>query len=166
MATQSSWSKNIPRPSEVEVDVVGQVDQRRFVGARLVFEAQLVVIGQPVGYGRRQIARIALLTVTAKVGEPDPPSCATSGRERPPRRLGRNPSSSVNVIWRRVLAANLYSTPSSVNRASAIRLATRPITAAGAGKAFHVSVEGFGSEHDIGSAPVRSGTCISVMIAP
>ena len=56
---------------QVEVGVVGHVDDGRPVGARRVVESQLVVIGQRIGHRRGHVAGITVFTVDAQVREFD-----------------------------------------------------------------------------------------------
>lgn len=54
---------------EVEVAVVGQVEHGRFVGAGLVVDAQLVVVGEAIGHFGGEVAGEAHFTVRRQIGQ-------------------------------------------------------------------------------------------------
>src|SRR5712691_11117936 len=59
-------------PGKIEVGVLRQVHDGRFVGRRFVVDCQLVAIGQGVGDARRERARVPFLAVSARVRERNP----------------------------------------------------------------------------------------------
>ena len=83
---------------EVEVGVVGQVDDRRRVGRRVVVDPQLVVVGQGVGDLDLERAGVALLAVRAGVAEPQADAVAVGDLARPPRRLVEALLAAVQVV--------------------------------------------------------------------
>ena len=67
---------------EVEVTMLRQVDVRRPVGGGLIFDHELVRLGQLVADGRRQRAGVTLFTVGADVADNDHAVPATRTRRR------------------------------------------------------------------------------------
>ena len=88
----------MPLAREVEVGVLRQVDMRRLVGRRAVFDGELVARRQRVGDRCAQGARVAFLAIAAHVREGDADVAAALERLRAPHHLVEPLVAAVQVV--------------------------------------------------------------------
>ena len=84
-------------PFEIEIGVVREVDDRRFVGRGFVFDAAYVVFRPPVGDRAGEVARIALLAVGAQAREPHAGPVGFEQRFAPPHHAVESLRSAVQM---------------------------------------------------------------------
>ena len=68
--TKSSEKEKILQP-ELNIGMVGHVDDGRSVGGRRVVESQLIIIGQRIGHRRGHVAGIAVFAIDAQIRQSD-----------------------------------------------------------------------------------------------
>ena len=73
--------------AEIEVRVIGRVEDGGLVGRAAIVDAQAVVLGQGVGHSQGDGAGIAILAILADVGELNPRAVLALDRLAPPQLL-------------------------------------------------------------------------------
>jgi hypothetical protein len=85
-------------PSQVEVGVVGQIDDGRFVGRGSIIDAELVVLGEGVVDCDLEPSRIALVAVQADVVQAQPGTVRVEFGRRPPHCFVETHHTAVQVV--------------------------------------------------------------------
>ena len=108
---------------QVEIRMLGEIDDRRFVGGRMKVEREFIAVGERVGDAHRKRARKTFIAVRARVREHDAHLARLLERFGRSTRLCRTPFSPPCSVFGPLFAASLYVRPSSENFAPPMRFA-------------------------------------------
>ena len=111
---------------EVEIAVIGEVDDGGFVGRGFVADFELIVRRQKVSDGGLKLAREALLTIGAGVGQADTHGTPLLNDCSIPELAGKALSPSVNVILSGVFG-DLVTDPIDFKRCATNPIGDRPV---------------------------------------